>query len=196
MTPVYEHDVFDENNMYQHDDKLIAFFSYTPTYNETKSVEAGRKVYDDVETITIISPGQRDTLVTEVTETYKRRFQKRYDAWKARMEAPESGTPLTELPWITPGQVQEFAFFNVKTCEQLLAMPETSASKFMGFQQLKQRIQRYVDASDAKAPAMKMEAELNKRDEEIAALKDQVAGLIAAQKASESKLVPQKSLVK
>lgn len=181
MTPTYHDDIYEDGNMYIHDDKLIAFFHIEAVKNQTKSDEQGRLVCDDIEHITIITPGQRDTLVTEVTDHYRRRFSKRYEAWKARQEAPAEGTPLTEVPWLTKSQIAEFNWMHVKTVEQLVNLSDAVAQKFMDFHKIKARAQRFLDAAKEAAPDLKLEAELAKRDEELAELKAQMATLIAAQ---------------
>jgi hypothetical protein len=192
MTPTYDSEIFDDSNMYMHDDKLVAFFHLMPVKLEVESKEQGRLVCTDIEYITIITPGQRDTLVTEVTDQYRHRFQKRYDAWKSKMEAPESGTPLSEVPWLTPSQIAEFNWLHIKTVEQLVNLSDSVAQKIMDFHRIKARAQRFLDAATAAAPDMKLEAELAKRDETIEEMKAQIAALIGAQQTPKPVMAPVK----
>jgi hypothetical protein len=177
-TQTYDSDIYEDGQQFKDDAKLVVRFEFMPIKNHVKSIEQGRPVFDDVEYITIIIPGQRDNLVTEVTEQYRNRFAKQYENWKSRTEDPTSGTPLKELPWMSVSQVAEFSALNVKTVEQLLGLSDAVAQKFMGFQQLKARAQRFLDAAKDAAPDLKMEAALQARDEQITLLQSQMQDLM------------------
>lgn len=186
-TQTFDGEVYEDGQQFKDDAKLVVMFQYLPVKDQVRSDQEGRPCFVDVEYITIIVPGSRDTLVTEVTDQYRNRFRKQYDNWKARIEDPASGTPLKELPWMTVSQVMEFAAMNVKTVEQLVNLPDSIAQKFMGFHQIKDRAKRFLEAAAGEAPSLKLEAELRSRDEKLkeqgellAAMKSQLDALTAA----------------
>ena len=181
---------FDSNQQSDSDKKLLVLFYSEPIKNESKSIEAGRPIYDDIDHVKIITPGSRDTFVTEVTDEYRNRFPQQWARYKSNKEQNVSGTPLSALPWMTKGQVAEFAAVGCQTVEQLVGMPDNLSQKFMGHFQIKQRAQAFLEAAAGAAPLLKMQSELDKRDEQIAQLQTQMAELIAAQKAANSAKTP------
>ena len=169
------------------DAKLYVVFHRGTKLNEAKSLEAGRRVHDDVNLVTIRVPGQRDSFVTEVEPHHKARFPRQWAAFQQNAEQLGSGTQLTEVPWLTPAQLADLRAVNVHTVEQLVAMSDANAHVFMGFQGLKQRAQAFLDAAAGAAPALKLQAELEKRDSEIAELRAIVERLASEKKADAKK---------
>lgn len=185
MTPIFEDDIYPQGEENRDDKKLVVMFYLRPVINEPKSLEAGRKIFDEIEYIKILVPGQRDTVETEVTEQYRQRFAERYRAWKSKGLIADSGTPISELTWLSVSQKAELQAINLTTLEQLAGMSDATIQRIgMGGQELKARAQRYVDAGLAAAPDLKLEAKLKERDEQIAELKELVQNLSAQVKAA------------
>lgn len=160
---VFDDQLYDANTMFKDDDKLIVGFYLKAVKNNFKSTLEGRPVFDEVEFIKIITPGSRDVLDTKVTPTYQARFSARYAAWKAKHDNEAvSGTFLSEVPWISLSLAAELNAMNVKTVEQLIAMPDIHGQKIMGFSQLKARCVRFMEAAAGEAPSLKLEAENEK----------------------------------
>ena len=159
------------------DKKLFVVFHRGYEVNEAKSVEAGRPVHDDIDLCTIRVPGQRDSVVHKVDHSLKQRFPRQWAAYQANADQAGSGTILSELPWLTPAQVADLRAVNVRTVEQLADMPDSNAHVMMGFHGLKQRAQAYLDAAKGAAPMLKLQAELESRDAQIAQLQATVAEL-------------------
>lgn len=166
------------------DRKLFVVFHKGFVMNEAKSLEAGRPVHDDVDMITIRVPGQRDSVVHRVNYTHQQRFPRQWAAFKLNTEQIGTGTRLSEVPWLTPAQIADLKASNIQTVEQLAEMADANAHVFMGFHGLKQRAQAYLDAAAGAAPALKLQAELEKRDAEIDELKAIVNNLVAEKKAA------------
>ena len=166
------------------DARLAIQFSYEPVENEAKSREAGRPIYDEVEFIKIVAPGDRDNVVFRPVWDEPRnprsdtaRFARAYAAFKAGEKAAESGTPLAAWPGISRAQVEELKHFSVSTVEQLAAIADVHAQKFSGIQSLKQRARDFLEQAAGNAPAEKLRAELETRDAQIATLLGQVKEL-------------------
>ncbi len=171
---------------------LVAFFKDT-IKNETKSIEAGRPIFDEIDLIKIITPGSRDSFVGDATPEYQQRFLQQWTRYKAgRDQEIGNGTPLQMLPWITVSQLAEFRAVGVYTVEHLVGMADAISQKFMGHHQLKQRAQAYLDAAKESAPTVRLQAELEKRDEKIAAMdeinKQLEARLVALEKPEANKV--------
>ena len=182
-TATIDHELnFQDNQQSEADKRLLVVFYTEAVRNEAKSTEAGRAIFDDVDHIKIITPGSRDSFVTEVNQGYIERFPQQWSRYKAKQDQHVSGTLLSEIPWMTKSQVAEFESVGCRTAEQLVGMSDSLSSKFMGHHQLKARVAAFLDAANSAAPALKMQVELEKRDEQIAELKAQVEAMLAAQK--------------
>ena len=170
----YEFDVtsFEDAKQNEADKKLVAIFYKTAIKNEAKSAEAGRPIFDERDMIRILTPGSKDTFEGDATEEYRARFPQQWARYKANQDQMNlGGTPINSLPWLSIGQIAELKALNVHTVEQLAGMSDSMSQKFMGHHQMKQRAQAFLDAAADSAPLMKMEAELNKRDDVIAELR-------------------------
>jgi hypothetical protein len=174
---------------HEEDKRLMVVFSHEPRLDKTRSVEEGRNVYRDVEFVTIRIPGDKTLSIHRpVNVSDKHRFPMQYQAFKNAAGQLLSGTPLQTWPGITPAQVKELEYFNVRTVEQLASMADTGAAQMMGVQKLKRSAQQYIAAAKDAAPLLKVQAELETRDNEIAALKD----MLMKQGEAIAKLQPKK----
>lgn len=183
-TPVFDSDVYDSDSRYKDDDKLVVFFHVESIQNKFKSNEAGRPIFEDVPHITIITPGSRDTFVGKATDEYKRRFPRQWAQFEAKENIEESGTPLSAVPWLTRSQIAEFNAVQIRSVEQLANLSDSLGQKFMGIQQIKARAKMFLEAAAGEAVHEKMRKELEQRDEQIAALQQQVEQLMKAQTAA------------
>src|SRR5213080_426079 len=170
----------DQNqNQFKGDENLRVNFSLYPHFNQDKSNKEGRPIYDDVEYITIMVPGQTDIIHRKAWRLDFERFPKQYAAFKNNQDQDAaSGTPLRVLPWLQGSQVKELEYFNVRTIEQLANLADSVAGKFMGAQALKQRAKDFLTAAKEAAPLTAMRAELDQRDSKIEVLERQVATLM------------------
>lgn len=168
------------------DKGLAVQFSVEAVENPRKSKEAGRPIYDNREKIKIQFPGDNKRVLSAFADemhyvshlkqqmTYAERFPEHYAAFKANHEAEYvDGTPLSELPALTEAKRAELRAQNIKTVEQLAALPDASLRSLgMGARDMMTSAQAYL----AKA------ADTG----EVAALKRQVEDLkamVAAQSA-------------
>lgn len=151
------------------------------------SLAAGRPVYKDTPFIRIFTAGDNlhihDVPVWDEPEnllSHTGRFPQEWAKFKAGIAADEqsSGTPLKHMPGISAAQVRELEHFHVKTVEQLAEMADEHASKFMGIQALKSKARQFILVTKGEAPLLMVKAELQQRDDQIAALRAQVEQLI------------------
>ena len=185
---------FETNEQSEADKRLVVLFYREPIKNELKSIEAGRPIFDEIDLVKIITPGSRDTFVGDATYEYQQRFPTQWARYKAgRDQSAGSGTPLNQLPWLSIGQIAEFNAVGCYTIEQLVGMPDSLSQKFMGHHGIKQKALAYLDAATNAAPMLKLQAELDKRDEQIKALQDQMNAILANQKAENIAKVPVKA---
>lgn len=184
---------FEANEQSDADKKLLVMFYKGTEKNEVKSVEAGRPIFDEFDLVKIMTPGSKDTYTGDASPDYQQRFPTQWARYKAGQSQEMSGTPLSILPWIGVGQLAEFNAVGCHTVEQLAGMSDALSQKFMGHHAIKQRAQQYLDAAKGNAPLLKMEAELQKRDDQIAELKITVDALLAKDKAASAAKTPAKA---
>jgi len=190
MGSSYEGDkTYEDGRQYADDDKLRVRFEVHAVKNEYESNQQGRPIFFDQEYIQIVVPGSRDVSTFPLDEHYKRRFAKAYARWKAEGggELKIQGTILAELPWLSKSQIAELNYSNVHTVEQLAEMSDVNAMKFMGSYQLRERAKNFMLAAAGEAPALKLQAELEQRDNHIQVLERKIEELQAAFERMEQK---------
>jgi len=137
------------------DETLFVKFESRAVENETKSREAGHPVYDDIDFIFIMPPGDRNNMrAHKANDYYKARFPKHWEAYQKResQEAVE-GMPLAEWSGVTKGQVEELKFINIRTVEQLAAVPDSNVNNMRGLVDLKQKATAFLDVAKQQADA-------------------------------------------
>jgi hypothetical protein len=163
------------------DDRLYVEFFREPVMHPGKSREAGRAIYEERDFVRIHVPGDKTTVCVEpMHEINLHRFRVRYEKWKAGQAEAVSGTPLSALPGMTAGKVEEYKFFKLVTVEQLAEANDNLGQKFMSFHADKAAAKRFIEATKGNAQTEQMNAELQKRDAEIDNLKAMVESLQAS----------------
>lgn len=179
QTADFDHRMFEHGNQEGDKSLLVKFFSKA-VQNKQRSLEEGRPIFQDLEYVDIRTVGSRNGHVCRpARDADRQRFPDHYRAYKNRVEAPIDGTPLVEWSLMTRAQAEEMGFFNVKTVEQLAAMADNVAQKFMGINELRQKAKDWVQKAKEDAPALKLAEELRVRDEENAELRTKVEELAA-----------------
>jgi Skp family chaperone for outer membrane proteins len=178
---------FEDAQQSEADKKLLVIFYKRAEKNETKSAEAGRPIFDEFDAVKILTPGSKDTYTGDASPDYQQRFPTQWARYKAGQSQDMAGTPLSLLPWLGMGQVAELNAVGCHTVEHLAGMSDALSQKFMGHHGMKQRAQQYLDAAKGNAPLLKMEAELQKRDEQMAEMKSTIDALSAQLKAAAQK---------
>lgn len=162
------------------DDKLMIKFELFPHLDQEKSQAEGRPIYYDREYITIIVPGDKDSIVHRpVWSKDIERFPRQYQAFKNNESQETIGTPLKLWGGCTLGQAKELEYFNVKTVEQLAGMSDGNAMKFQGINALRQRARDYIAHTKEQQPLLQMRAELEDRDNTVATMQRQLAEMAA-----------------
>lgn len=158
------------------DSKLSVRFFLHPVMDQIKSEESGRPIFVEKEYIEIVVPGDKDNTVCRPVRGLPipdaQRFSRQYQAFKSGLEQSVVGTPLTQWPGITRGQVEELRYFKVTTVEQLAEMPDTAAQNFAGLVTLRNAAKVYLERAAGNAVDVKLQAALAEKDNQIAALSE------------------------
>ena len=177
QTADFDHNVFNQAQS-QADRSLRVKFYSMAVEDKVESKKKGRLICRDREMIEIMIPGQRQARVRAVDEAVRNRFREAYTRWKDSQEADEGmGTPLADYPRITRALVEELAYFNIKTVEQLALMADTQASQFMNGLSLKQEAEQWLENADKERPFLEMKAENLEMKSQLADMADVIKGL-------------------
>lgn len=159
----------DGTAIFAKDDQLLIKFFRHPELSQIKSKANGVPVYDDVDMISVIQPGEKEEVKVVATDMHKRRFPKQWEAYKSGQDQAQSGTPLDHLFPAEPGAVLTLRAFNVFTVQQLANLSDTaminipmgrtladkakaylaSASAGQNFHTMQDSMQRQIDALKA-----------------------------------------------
>jgi len=174
--------VMQDQPRYAMDKRLYVQFYRNAVMSSFKSAEEGRPIFDEVDFVRIIVPGDKNSIVdTQVTEEHKMRFEKQFDRFKKNQEQAVTGTPLEVWTQMTVGQVAELKAMHVHTVEQLADMPDQLAQRIMGSHALRAKAKLFLEAAAGEAVTSRLASQLELRDNEINQLKQQMAQIIAAQ---------------
>lgn len=177
------------------DDKLMVRFYSTAVKNEAKSAAEGRPIYDDEDMCEIIAPADRQSkIVVPATApwrnrvglngsepiTYAERFSAQWQRYKAGQMQTVSGTPLSELPFMTEGQRASLRALNVVTAEQLATLEGENLKNIgMGGAALKEQAKAYIQKARGGADVAQLAATNAELKAQIAELEKRVAAMPA-----------------
>lgn len=174
-----------ERNQDGENGKVYVQFGMYPRKDELKSQAEGRPIFEDVEYVKIMVPGDLSNIIHRpALPEDKRRFAAQYAAFKSGAAEQLQGTPLKEWPAISRGHVEELAHFKVQTVEQLAGLADALIMNIGPIQALKQKAIDWLAQAKGSAPLAQMRAQLAEKDAETALLKKQVEELVAANKAN------------
>lgn len=161
------------------DKGLNVVFKMHSHFNDVRTREEGRPIFEMKEYIMITIPGDTTgNVFRPIREEDKLRFPEQWLRFKVGQEQV-TGTPLTEWNQVTRAQCDELAYFKIVTIEQLANVTDGNAQRFIGLSQLRDKAKRYLEQVKDEAPAHKLEAELQTRDEKISTLENQLAQMEA-----------------
>lgn len=146
---------------------------------KAESEKAGRPIFVDREFVEQIIPGDSRTLkVDEVKDEHRMRWPAQYEAFKRGQEQPLHGTPLEQWPALSASQVAELKALKVMSVEDLANLNESFLANIgMGARELQTKAKAFLAHAAGTADVQRMQAELSRRDDEIADLKRQIAEL-------------------
>lgn len=167
----------EDDDRFAADSKLHVRFYGRTEMHAAKSREAGRPIYEEIDFVEIMVPGDKHSIVDRhATELDKRRFSRQFAAYKAGKTDQTIGTPLSALPFMSEAKAQEYKFFNITTAEQLSAAAEssTAAQAIMGFNGDKQKATAYLQMAAGNAPILQMQQAIEDKENQIAAMQEQM----------------------
>lgn len=140
---------------------VVPFFYVTTIENATKSKEAGRPIFDEVEMVEVRIAGDRnynphfpahEMHVRQNGEdiTYAMRWPEEYARFKNDEKQVAGGTPLEELTFLTAARRSELKALKIYTAEALAGLdgPNLKVLAGEGYK-LKEQAQAYLDKANS-----------------------------------------------
>ena len=186
QTAEYDYKAFQSSAQAEQDANLLVKFFHQSVVDKQATELEGRPIYKEIEYVKINIPGSREGVSHPARKRDIDRFPRHYEAFKKRVEMPIEGTPLVEWPVISRSLAEELSFMNVKTVEQMAAIPDSNLGTFRGGQTYKRKAQEWLAQSKRHATVAEMETQLSARDK---ALDDMEARYESALEALQSRIL-------
>lgn len=170
--------------------------------DRTASIEQGRYVSRDVDYAIVTPAGSKDRVERVVADwflmlagevkaerwpqTWLDQLRAGYDSWTRGQTPPESGTPLSTWPALSPAQVKNWAQIGIRTIEELAEANEETLSAYgMGSRDMKSRAGLFLE--NAKSDSGPLVAKLRAAEELIASMEVRMKSLEAQLQAAAPK---------
>ena len=159
------------------DSRLSVRFYKREVKQEAESAQAGRPIYKEFDFIHICVPGDQLTEIdTYVNDSHKQRFPIHWAAYQNRVGADDEqivGTPLKEWPLVSRSQAEELRAMKFPTVESVANASDQQIQR-LG---MAAGMSPYAFRDKAKAFLSRAteDAEVSKRAEELAFLKQELA---------------------
>lgn len=164
-----EYDVsdFEKSKQQEQDNNLLVKFFYKTRPDNSATEAEGRPMFKEVVYVDIKIAGDRNSGVCRPARGADiERFKRHYDAFMNRVEAPTTGTPLSECVFISRTTIEELSYQNVKTVEQLATLSDDYAGRMHGGHGFKQKAQEFLEQAK-KAKEFGTLASLERKNEEL-----------------------------
>lgn len=169
--------------------QVVPYFYNGTLENPTKSKQAGRPIFDDIEMVEVRLAGDRNFAphfpahsMWERQDgeeiTYAMRWPEQYAAFKNENVQTASGTPLEELTFLTAARRSELKALKIYTAEALAGLegPNLKVLAGEGYS-LKEQAQAYLDSARSTASVTGLAAQNAELAQRIAMLEAQLANV-------------------
>lgn len=160
--------------------KMFVFFHTVQVKNNFKSQKEKRPVYEPRVFITKLVPGDNSLKIDRPMRSQDAEdYPVEWARFEQKKEATASGTPLAAWPELSDTQQAEFRALNIFTIEQFANLPDSAASKVMGFHDLRTKARGFLLAHTDAVKVQQMMAEKEANDARLAAQDAEMADLRA-----------------
>lgn len=166
----------------EEDKRAIVFFHKQAVWNEVKSIQAGRRIYDEQDFVSIQWPGEREQKIDRPVKLNEDpyRWPRQWEQYRNRQEQTVDGTPLDLLFVHHPGIADNLKSAGVSTVEQLANLSATGMQNIgMGAQDYVNYARAYLDHAKQGASFHEVQKELRDRDQKIKLQGQQIEALSA-----------------
>ena len=180
------------------DSRLNVKFYQRAISNEFKSALEGRPIMEMADFVLIEVPGDNLTVIdTFAADEHKKRFPIQWARYQnEKTDGDIEGTLLHDWPVLNAASAAELKHFKFYTVEQIAQASDAQLNTLgmaagMSPLALRDKAKAFLSSAKGSALVQQQADELRKRDEELAAVKAQLAEL--AHKMNQPKAVPKKA---
>jgi len=162
-------------------DNTIPRFYPREVLNNFKSEKEGHPVYDKMDYVEVLIPGDRLTQADrKVTDKDKARWARHWAAYQAGKELTLDGMPLEKWPLVDKNQIEHLKHFNIRSVEQLAKLSDTQLQAVgMGARALRDKAVVYLEEARGSAGISRVLQENRDLQNQLAAMRTQVDSLLA-----------------
>ena len=181
-----------ESDLSNPDSRLAVKFYKRPVELKNESIAQGRPIFQEFDFIKILVPGDALTEIdTYVSDAHKTRFPIQWANYMNRQGSEESysGTPLSEWPQVSASQAEELKGIKFHTVESVAHCSDQQLQKIgmiagMSPHNFRERAKTFLNLASETA-------DISKREEELAQLKEENAKIKAETEAKLSQMQEQ-----
>ena len=181
-----------ESDLSNPDSKLAVKFYKRPVELKNESIAQGRPIFQEFDFIKILVPGDALTEIdTYVSDAHKTRFPIQWANYMNRQGSEESysGTPLSEWPQVSASQAEELKGIKFHTVESVAHCSDQQLQKIgmiagMSPHNFRERAKTFLNLASETA-------DISKREEELAQLREENAKIKAETEAKLSQMQEQ-----
>lgn len=150
---------------------FIRFYNRT-VKDEAASAAAGRVVHKTVAYIEKRTPGDKTNEVHRPARPEdKAEFPRQWASFEAGDREQVTGTPLSIWPYLNEARVADLLAVRIRTVEELAAVTDTHLQSLgLDGRRLRDAAQAWLEAAKGMSPVSKLQAEMARKDEQIADL--------------------------
>lgn len=140
-------------------DHCIPSFYPRAIHNKRKSDEEGRAIYDEIDYVKILVPGDnKNTVDRKVRDEDIKRWPAAWKRYQEKRDPEISGTPLKDWAYLTVSRVAELERLNIFSMEQLAAVSDDHLPKLgPGARDLVKRAQMFLQGDDSAIKELRAE---------------------------------------
>ena len=153
--------------------KLPAYFYFQTDEIPAKRLENGQPVYEEVTYIAITIPGLKESVVMRpARDSDKAEYPVEYAKFKqgADQDGQISGTPLAMWAPMPKSTCLELKFFGIRSVEDLANAADGAIANYRGGREWQRTARAWLESANDSKHVVKMAAELQARDRQIAEL--------------------------
>jgi hypothetical protein len=139
---------------------------------EAESEREGRPIYRDMPFIRIMFPGDKTKVVDRpVSDTDKQRFSHQWAVFERQGEQVQSGTPITEWPFLTKSEALSLKGIGIHTVEQLANVADGNLT-WLGARDYRERAKSWLAAANDSSIVSQLTAQIEALKADLAALRE------------------------
>lgn len=132
-------------------DHTIPSFYPRAVQNKRKSDEEGRAVFDEIDYVKILVPGDNKNVIDrKVRDEDKRRWPSQWKRYIEKRDPEVSGTPLKEWAYLSTSRVAELESLNIFSVQQLATISDDNLPRLgPGARDLVKRARHFLEGDDS-----------------------------------------------